>query len=73
MCVDTGIFEQFPDANDARKNYPNLLQLPKEAWFWKVVTKDEVVGLIDTFGGLHYSKTEEVQHLNWPNEPKTLT
>jgi predicted phage-related endonuclease len=34
---------------------------------WKVVTKDEVVGLIDTFSGLHYFKADEVEDLNWPN------
>ena len=67
LSVDTSIFELFPAADDARKNYPNLLQLPKETWFWKVVTKDEVVGLIDTFSGLHYFKAEEVEDLNWPN------
>ena len=67
LSVDTSIFEQFPAADDARKNHPNLLQLPKETWFWKVVTKDEVVGLIDTFSGLHYFKAEEVEDLNWPN------
>ena len=66
LSVDIDIFEQFPDADDARENYPNLLQLPKEAWFWKVVAKDEVVSLIDTFSGLHYFKTEEVEDLNWP-------
>ena len=67
LSVDTSIFEQFPGVGDAIKNYPNLLVLPKEAWLWKVVIKDEVMGLIDTFGGLHYFKTEEVKGLDWPN------
>jgi len=43
------------------------LQLPAEAWFWKVLSKDKVVGLIDTFRGLHYYTSNETEKLNWPN------
>jgi hypothetical protein len=67
LSVESDILKQFPDASEASRNYPNLLQLPKEAWFWKVVAKDEMVGLIDIFGGRHYFKTEEATDLNWPN------
>jgi hypothetical protein len=66
LSIDSGIFKQFPVAEDARKNYPNLLQFPKETWFWKVIEKDEIVGLIDTFSGVHSFKNGDTKCLKWP-------
>ena len=65
--VDKSVFEQFPAAGNEMGRYPELLQLPAEAWFWKVLSKDKVVGLIDTFRGLHYYTSDETEKLNWPN------
>jgi hypothetical protein len=67
LSIDTKIFEQYPTASVAKERYPNLWRLPKEAWFWKVLVKDEIVGLIDTFSGLHYYKEDDAEDLNWPN------
>lgn len=66
LSVDSNIFKEFIAAGEAKSNHPNLLQLPKEAWFWKVVTKDQVVSLIDTYSGQQYFEAKEVQGLNWP-------
>jgi hypothetical protein len=66
LSIDTGIFEQFPVAEDARNNYSNLLDLPKEAWFWKVIVKDEIVGLIDTFSAIQFLKNGNIKDLHWP-------
>ncbi len=67
LSVDRGVFEQFPTAGNEKEDYPNLLHLPAEAWFWRVLSKDHVVGLIDTFSGLHYYTGKEAENLNWPN------
>lgn len=67
VSVDKSVFEQFPAAGNEKGRYPDLLQLPAEAWFWKVLSKDKVVGLIDTFRGLHYYTSNETEKLNWPN------
>ena len=67
LSVDSSIFDEFPAAGDEREDYPNLLHLPQEAWFWKVIKDDEVLGLIDTYSGLHFFKSKEVEDLNWPN------
>lgn len=65
LSVDRSVFEKFPTAGNERGRYPDLLHLPAEAWFWKVVSTDNTVGLIDTFKGLHYHKSEEIENLNW--------
>ena len=67
LSVDRNAFEKFPTAGNERGQYPDLLHLPAEAWFWKVVSTDNTVGLIDTFKGLHYYESEKIENLNWPH------
>ena len=66
ISIDSGAFQKFPEAVKSIESFPNLGSLPGEAWFWSVEVDDQIVGLFDTYHGVHYFPGVVAQKTTWP-------
>ena len=69
VLVNKVAFKKFPEAADGVDKYPQLSRLPNEAWLWSIEQDDQVVGLFDTYKGVHYFEKGGVQKTVWPLSP----
>lgn len=66
ISINKNAFQVFQEAAEGIESYPALNRLPNEAWFWSIEQDDQIVGLFDTYKGVHYFQEGGIQKTLWP-------
>jgi hypothetical protein len=66
ISINKNAFQVFQGAAEDIEAYPELSRLPNEAWFWSIEQGDQIIGLFDTYKGVHYFPQGGIQKTSWP-------
>jgi len=68
QSINHDAFEAFSEIPSDLSDYPEIIGMPKESWFWSINFDGVVTGILDTYKAVYHFENQSTSRFAWSNQ-----